>query len=68
VEGLVPYRSAGDHKGLPYGNPKSGSIHRCSPTVREFIWTPDASLGSGVYFIKISNNETVSARKVLLIK
>ncbi|MGC9314713.1 MAG: hypothetical protein ACP5G4_03685, partial [bacterium] len=62
-EGLVPCRTSGDHKGLPY----------------EYIWTPSESLGSGVYLIRAtvdpstqtgckqgSGTETITKRVVYL--
>jgi hypothetical protein len=51
-EGLVPSRTTGDHKGLPY----------------ETIWQPDASIGSGVYLVRAKIGGSEVTKRVVYLK
>ncbi len=50
--GLVPARSTGEHKGLPY----------------EFVWHPAPSLGSGVYLVRATVGDQTATKRVVYLK
>jgi len=54
------------HRALPSGgDAENGSTRRCSPT--NIVWTPDESLGSGVYLLRAKiGDESVTKRVVYL--
>ncbi|RKZ28389.1 hypothetical protein DRQ36_10525, partial [bacterium] len=51
-EGLVPSRETGDHKGRPY----------------ETVWTPDESIPSGVYLVRVDVGGITATKHVAYLK
>ncbi|MCD6502380.1 T9SS type A sorting domain-containing protein [bacterium] len=39
-----------------------------APTVREYIWQPDKSLGSGVFFVRVSSSDKSITKRVVYLK
>lgn len=51
-EGLVPSRTSGDHKGLPY----------------EYIWQPGVSITSGVYLVRAKIGDESITKRIVYVK
>jgi hypothetical protein len=47
--------------------PFDGST-RLTPTTQEYIWTPDKSLPSGVYLVRVRIGDCEMARRVVYLK
>ncbi len=51
-EGLVPSRTSGDHKGLPY----------------DYIWQPDDNIGSGIYLVRAKIGDKSTSKRIVYLK
>ncbi len=52
----------------PCGRPLEGQAHGPAPTNREYIWTPDESVGSGIYLVRVRIGDESVIKRVVLIK
>ncbi len=50
-----------------HGDAEIGSTRRCSPTT-EIVWSPDASVGSGVYLVRAKVGDSEVTKQVVYLK